>query len=226
MPEWLQDVVHDEGTVALPVLALRLTVAFVLGCIAAAIHHYASGKSRQRADRQFLATLVLLSVLIALVTLVIGNNVARAFSLVGALAIVRFRTVVEDTRDTAFVIYAVVVGMAAGTGYLLGPLVCTPLVILVAWFFRNPPQESTPVPLAEGTLVLRFGAGRPPDDRVEAILLQHVGPHRLTSMSTARGGSALDVSYAIRLPPPERSFALVAELNRIDGVQSVELKGA
>lgn len=219
MPEWLQDAVHDEGKVSLAMLATRLGVAFVLGCVAAGVYRLASRK----ADRQFLATLVLLSVLIALVTLVIGNNVARAFSLVGALAIVRFRTVVEDTRDTAFVIYAVVVGMAAGTGYLVGPLVCTPLVILVAWLFRAPPE--TAAAPAEGTLVLRFGAGHPPDERIAAVLGQHLGPHRLTGLSTARGGSALDVSYAIRLPPPERSFALVTELNRLDGVQGVELKG-
>ena len=51
---------------------------------------------------------MLLTILIAMVTMVIGNNMARAFGLVGALSIVRFRTVVEDTRDTAFVIFAVV----------------------------------------------------------------------------------------------------------------------
>ena len=62
----------------------------------------------------FRATLVLLSILIAIVTQVVGNNTARAFSLVGALSIVRFRTVVQDTQDTAFVIFAVVMGMAAG----------------------------------------------------------------------------------------------------------------
>ena len=53
-------------------------------------------------------------VLIALVTQVIGSSVARAFSLVGALAIVRFRTLVEDMRDTTFVIAAVAVGMEVG----------------------------------------------------------------------------------------------------------------
>jgi len=52
------------------------------------------------------------------VTQVIGDNVARAFSLVGALSIVRFRTVVRDTQDTAYVIFAVVVGMAVGANDL------------------------------------------------------------------------------------------------------------
>lgn len=58
--------------------------------------------------------MLVLSVLIAMVTEVIGDSVARAFSLVGALSIVRFRTVVRDTQDTAYVIFAVAVGMAVG----------------------------------------------------------------------------------------------------------------
>jgi hypothetical protein len=57
-------------------------------------------------------------VLIAMVTQVIGDNIARAFSLVGALSIVRFRTAVRDTEDTAYVIFAVVVGMAVGAGHV------------------------------------------------------------------------------------------------------------
>ena len=71
---------------------------------------------------------ILLTVLIAMVTLVIGNSVARAFGLVGALSIVRFRTVVDDTRDTAFVIFAVIVGMAIRAGVWLVPLTGIPLI--------------------------------------------------------------------------------------------------
>ena len=55
-----------------------------------------------------------------MVTQVIGDNVARAFSLVGALSIVRFRTVVRDTQDTAYVIFAVAVGMAVGANHPAG----------------------------------------------------------------------------------------------------------
>jgi hypothetical protein len=73
-------------------------------------------RGEQPPGHGFIPTLVLLTVLIALVTKVIGNNSARAFSLVGTLALFRFRTVVEDTRDTAFVIFAVVIGMAVGAG--------------------------------------------------------------------------------------------------------------
>ena len=66
-------------------------------------------------SQSFVITLVLVTVIIALVVMVIGNNIARAFALVGALSIIRFRTVVKDTKDTAFIFWALAVGMAAGT---------------------------------------------------------------------------------------------------------------
>ena len=91
---------------------LRLIVAMVMGGMVAAI--YRRTRYASQTTSSFTVTLVLLSILIAMVTQVIGDNVARAFSLVGALSIVRFRTVVRDTQDTAYVIFAVAVGMAVG----------------------------------------------------------------------------------------------------------------
>jgi uncharacterized membrane protein YhiD involved in acid resistance len=226
MPEWLQKAVHDEVVVTLDVLVLRLVVAFILGCAAAGVYHLTTRRTGDRRGisepRAFLATLVLLSVLIALVTLVIGSNVARAFSLVGALAIVRFRTVVEDTRDTAFVIFAVVVGMAAGAGYLEAALVVTPLVFVAAWLFA--PRGAALPESGEVRLALRLGVGRPVEEQVNALLKQRVPRYRLVGVATARGGAALDVTYAVATLPPTESLALVGDLSRVEGVQSVEMK--
>jgi uncharacterized membrane protein YhiD involved in acid resistance len=194
-----------------------------MGLLAAGVYRLTI-RGRNGSVASFLATLVLLSVVIALVTMVIGDNVARAFSLVGALAIVRFRTVVEDTRDTAFVMYAVVVGMAAGAGYILAPLLATPLVLIAAWMFR--PRVAVVLEQKDGRLILRLAAVRPPDEQVRATLEKHLGGGRLTGLATARGGAALDVTYAVALPAPEQAVALLADLSRIEGVQGVELKEA
>src|SRR5207244_1454619 len=125
MLEWLQDLAQEDPDRLLTWPLTRLAVAFLFVCVIAGIYRYTHGKAGGQSPSR-MATLVLLTVLIAMVTLVIGNSVARAFSLVGALAIVRFRTIVEDTRDTAFVIFAVGVGMALGTGFLLIPLLAAP----------------------------------------------------------------------------------------------------
>ena len=102
----------NGSQISLGEILMRLCLAAVFGSLVALVYR----RSRNEIDitPTFPPTLVLLAILIAMVTQVIGDNVARAFSLVGALAIVRFRTVVRDTQDTAFVILSVVVGMAVG----------------------------------------------------------------------------------------------------------------
>ena len=116
MPEFLKSPFGNGPNVAPLDVLIRLLVALVLGGLVAWIYR----RTRKSTDitASFPVTLVLLSILIAMVTQVIGDNVARAFSLVGALSIVRFRTVVRDTQDTAYVIFAVVVGMAVGANNL------------------------------------------------------------------------------------------------------------
>src|SRR6266487_1309007 len=108
MPDGLASII--ERDVPAPLMAFaRLILAMALGWIVSLI--YRRTRAAHEVMPSFTVTLVLLAILIAMVTQVIGDNVARAFSLVGALSIVRFRTVVRDTQDTAYVIFAVVVGM-------------------------------------------------------------------------------------------------------------------
>src|SRR3954467_5919175 len=114
MPEALAPLI-DFNTGALVLMFVRLVLALLLGLAIAWVYRRARGLNGEAPS--FTVTLVLLSILIAMVTQVIGDNVARAFSLVGALSIVRFRTVVRDTQDTAYVIFAVAVGMAIGAGH-------------------------------------------------------------------------------------------------------------
>lgn len=203
-------------------LAGQLALAFVLGVLVAILHAVSSRLNSRNPDRPFMTTILLLALLVALVTVVIGDNLARAFGLAGSLAIVRFRTVVEDTRDTAFVIYAVVAGMAAGAGgyFWIGPVLCAPMVLLTCILLRAP----VTAPRDHGSLHLRIAAGRPPEPRIEELLRENTRSYGLAGVATARGGAAYDVLYHVQLTHPERFFVLVSELTRVEGVQSVELK--
>lgn len=218
MPDWLLEGLHESINLKTDVLLMRLAAAFLMGCLVAGVYRLTT---RSAHGPGFLGTLVLLSVLIAMLTQVIGNSPARAFTLVGALAIVRFRTVVEDTRDTAFVIYAVACGMSCGAGYLLAPILGTPLVLLGAWLFRPRKGSSKDV---EQTLILRLGTASGAEQTVQALLKKRLPGYQLAGLETVRGGTALDIKFAVPPLAPDEALALVSELNRIEGVQGVELK--
>lgn len=219
MPDWLLDSLHDSVKLPTTELLLRLSAAFVLGLIAAGVHHLTTRDSRTAG---LLGTLVLLSVLMAALTIVVGNSLARAFSLVGSMAIIRFRSVVEDTRDTSFVMLAVVSGMACGSGYVLAAAAALPLVLLGSWLFRPRLASATE---GEQRLTLRLGTASGAEQKVQALLKERGLSYRLTSLETVRGGAALDVQFVIPALAAPAALELVAELNRIDGVQGVELKG-
>jgi hypothetical protein len=218
MPEWLLDSLHESVKLGTGELLLRLTAAFALGCVAAGVYRLTTRDSRTAG---LLGTLVLMSVLMAVLTIVIGNSLARAFSLVGSMAVIRFRSVVEDTRDTAFVMLAVVSGMACGSGYAMAAVAAIPLVLLGSWLFR-PRLE----PAAEATqlLTLRLGTASGAEQKVQALLKERGLNCRLAGLETVRGGAALDVRYVIAPLAANAALDLVTELNRINGVQGVELK--
>ena len=201
---------------------LRLIVAMVMGGMVAAI--YRRTRYASQTTSSFTVTLVLLSILIAMVTQVIGDNVARAFSLVGALSIVRFRTVVRDTQDTAYVIFAVAVGMAVGAAHpwlAIGGIVVTGSA---AYLMRE--RAASALATAEDAYVLqvRVGVGSDPNTLLASTLESYLRGRRLQSIATSRQGLAVDVTYRVELRAEDVAGELVRAVNRLEGVQSVTLQ--
>ena len=211
-------------SVALLVLFVRLVLALGLGHAIAFVYR----RSRPMNDEaeSFVVTLVLLTILIAMVTQVIGDNVARAFSLVGALSIVRFRTVVRDTQDTAYVIFAVAVGMAVGANHpavaLCGLVVVGAAAITMK--FRNG-TSMLPV-TGDDTfhLTVRMALGQDPEAVLGEPMERWVSGRRLVSVATARQGISIEVAYKVALRDERSAGELVNTLNRVEGVQSVMLR--
>jgi uncharacterized membrane protein YhiD involved in acid resistance len=77
--------------------------------------------------------MIMLAMITALVIVVIGSNLARAFGLVGAMSIVRFRTAVKDTQDIMFIFFALAAGLACGSGLYLVALTGTIFIAIVSW---------------------------------------------------------------------------------------------
>lgn len=223
MPDLFRESLLDFEAVPPLVVLVRLLAALLLGGVAALVYRFT--RSKAEVAPSFTATLVLLSILIAMVTQVIGDNVARAFSLVGALSIVRFRTVVRDTQDTAFVIFAVGVGMAVGAGYPWLAVAGIAVVAIAAFAMkRGDAQIATPAGTEPFELQVRVGIGHDPQVVVTPALDLHVSDRRLMSLATARQGLAVDATFRASLRDVAAADALLRALNTTEGVQSVSLK--
>ncbi len=201
-------------------VVLSLLVSFVLGqAIAWAYLATHTGLSYSRAYTQ---SLVLLAMVVALVMLVIGNNIVTAFGLLGALAIIRFRNVLKDTRDTVFVFLTLVVGMAVGSEKYLTALLGTLAVISVALYLHYTAFGS--LGRFDGHLsFLLAGAEDPEAGHALALLQRFCRQAKRVSIRIAAGGEGSEYVFQVRLFDRERSAELVTALRGAPGVREVAL---
>lgn len=222
MPDWLQQTFESTTAESWKTLAARLVAALILGSVVVVIHRATRSQATEHATN-FPATLVMLCVLIAMVVQVIGENVAWAFSLAGVLSIVRFRTVLRDTKDTAFVIFAVVVGMSVGAGQPMVALLGLATVAAAAAIYRDKPQDHT-VHLFQKTLTLKLVWTATLEATVRDAMSKHATDFQSLSAATIRQGSAMELRYRITLNPTASLPQLISELCAIEGVLAAELQ--
>ena len=110
----------------MPDLLLAMTVSALLCFVLANVYRYTHRGTNY--SQSFIVTMFIMSVATSVVMMIIGSNIARAFSLVGALSIIRFRTAVKDARDTGYLFAAMIVGMGCGTDFYMASILMTAFV--------------------------------------------------------------------------------------------------
>jgi hypothetical protein len=223
MQDFLKTTAENLPTFSFAVI-VRLIAAAAFGFGVAWIYR----RTRPASDvgTSFPATLVLLAPLITMVTSVIGDSTARAFSLVGALSIVRFRTVVRDTQDTAFVIFTVGVGMAMGATPIQPWVAIAGMIIVGGAAFLLRPRPSAarlgaPLPYL---VRVRVGLGHDVEKLASGVFSTYMTQRRIRSIETAKQGISIDVTYEAALKEDNAAAELVATLNKLDGVQDVQIE--
>ena len=164
MREYLHQILETSGgDLSAGTIALRLGVAAV---IAAFIFlSYRLSHSGSVYSAKFNVTLAALTVITTTVMIVIGNNIALSLGMVGALSIVRFRTAIKDSRDTAYIFWAIVVGICCGAGDYITAGAGSCVVFLVLLLFGRIRTDNRVL------LILR--AARINEAKVEALIFQY-----------------------------------------------------
>ncbi len=167
-----------------------------------------------------LSSLVLLAMVAALVMMVIGNNIARAFSLVGALAIIRFRTRLRSAWDISFVFLALVVGIACGVLAYQVAILGSLTVILAVLALQAIPLAGA---RADRTRVLRcdIAAFEGKELELERALDRFLTRRWLVEARSQRFGEALSLRYRVVVRDPHEIPTMVREVSSIEGVERV-----
>jgi len=133
MFETIFNTTADSTSISLASAILTIIVSFVMGGLISLTYMKTCNKSGY--SRNFSLTLVMVPTVIAVIILLIGSNVARAFSLAGAFSIIKFRSAPGDPKDIAYVLFTMAAGLACGVGsfayaILFTAVLCLLMVIL------------------------------------------------------------------------------------------------
>lgn len=200
-------------------ILLALGMCFLLGSLLALAyrktHHGFSY------TRSFVQTVILAGLVSCLMIIVIGNNLARGLGILGALAIIRFRTPIRDPRDIIFLFASLAIGIACGAELFGAALIGTGAFSLAALYLHHAPFTSRRE--FEGLLRFVLPGESPTADTIPALLPRFTASAELVTLREALQGDAMEYAYQVRLLDPACRTELVAALEALPDVSEVSL---
>jgi hypothetical protein len=214
---WLTRADFGSAPDDLPGMLLGLMIAFLCGHVVAWV--YMACHSGLSYSRSFVNALVVLCLIVALVMMVMANNLLIAFGLMAVFAIVRFRNILRDTLDTTYILASITVGMAAGTRKFGTAVIGTALFAAVMLYLRWTAFGSR----HRYDLILNLHWGRPLPELPDLGLLLERHSRRTTvaSQRAGQGFEGADLSYRLLLRDSGRVDELLGELKAFPGVSRV-----
>ena len=209
----------SSGELTLETIGLRLAVAAVIAAFL--FLSYRLSHSGSIYSAKFNVTLVALTVITTTVMIVIGNNIALSLGMVGALSIVRFRTAIKDSRDTAYIFWAIVAGICCGAGDYLVAAAGSAVVFVLLLIFGSIRNDN------RALLILR--TVRANETKVESLMFQYYNRKAILRAKNTTGESA-EYIYEIkgrylRRPAGERTIgkSITDAVYEIGGVEYFNL---
>lgn len=148
-------------------------------------------------SQNFTLTMVLLPVIVAIIILLIGSNIARAFSLAGAFSIIRFRSAPGDPKDIAYVLFTMAAGLACGTGYF-GYAVLFTIILCVMMFVLNRFKFGVSKKLQK-TLKVTIPENLAYDEAFAEVFQQFNVQYDLKKIRTTELGSLYELVYLVTM---------------------------
>lgn len=172
-------------------------------------------------SQSYVHTLIIMSMVVAVIMLIIGSNIARAFSLVGALSIIRFRNAMKETRDVGFIFLAMAIGMACGTRFYLVAVISTLIICALIWAlyrFDLFAKETT-----ERLLKIRLPGDIDYETVFDAAFAQYLRRSNLVAMETVQAGTLLELVYAVEMKPGSNGQEFLNALRSLNDNNKVAL---
>jgi uncharacterized membrane protein YhiD involved in acid resistance len=171
--------------------------------------------------QSYVHTLIMMGLIVDVIMLIVGSNIARAFSLVGALSIIRFRNAVKEIRDIGFIFFAMAIGMATGTKFYMLAIIATGVIgalIFIMyefdWFAR---------PAMSQVLKIQIDRDVDFEKLFDRIFVKYTQSAELIGIDSVRSGTVTELVYSIILKKNASKHEFIQSIKSQNGNQKVFL---
>ena len=202
---------------------MDITIGMLLSFVLTAILWWIYKKTHRGTSytQSYVHTLVMMGMTVCVIMLIVGSNIARAFSLVWALSIIRFRNAMKETRDIWFMFAAMAIGMATGTKFYVLAVVFTLIISVIIfvmsrfnWFARLATSQILKIQVAN---TLDF------DHIFDNIFVKYTHISDLISIDSVRWGALTELVYNVDLKNPDKKQEFLAEIKKLNDNLNVTL---
>lgn len=193
----------------LEVVLSAAAIGFVISLVYLLTHR------KEGYSQAFCVSLILLAPIVGMVILVIGNNVATAFSLAGAFALVRFRSAPGDPKDIAFVFMSVTMGLTCGLGYWIYAafavaILCVIVLILHFTNYAGKKKNNYELKITVPETLNYVGA-------FDETLAKYCSSFKLAKVKSVDFGALFELCFDVTLNDDKQIRAMLDDLRALNG---------
>ena len=212
MKKVLETLAEMQVKMPIETVLLVLIIAFLVSLIIYLT--YKNTYSGVMYNPRFNLSLIMITMVTTIVMVVIGSNISVSLGMVGALSIIRFRTAVKDPRDTAFIFWGVVSGLACGTQNYTIVLVGSLFIFLILFLFKKFNRNDNKfVLIVKGTDFT--------NSEIEIILKKYKQDYKCKGKYYNK--SNIELIYDIQFKNMHRSDEIMKRIEEIEGIEVVNL---
>ena len=198
---------------------LAILVAFSVGGFISGT--YFKTQKNGQYSQSFALTMILLPAVIAIIIMLIGSDVARAFSLAGAFSIIRFRSAPGDPKDIAYVLFAMAAGLATGVGAYLYAIIFTVVLCFVMYVLSHTKRGG--VREISRQLQITVPEDLDFENAFDDVLKKYTLNYNLKKVKTSNLGSLYQLTYDVTLNEDTSTKSFIDELRCRNGNLNISL---
>ena len=201
-----------EITLTLPIAIIAMAAALIFGLVVSLTY---ISTHKQRYQQSFAVTLTMLPIILTVIIMFVGSNVARAFSLAGTLSIIRFRSAPGDPEDIGYIFFDIAAGLACGVGlYGYGALfvviLCLFMIVISKINFAKPKTTAKQLKIIIPENLDYEGV-------FDEILNRYTSGYSLTRVKTTDLGSLYELTYSVNMRSGANEKNFIDELRCRNG---------